>query len=178
MRSSTPDREQSPLARHTREGVLAASGKAEARPGDQVDDDARDEHLARPGGIVSPSRQTQARRVRPRSDPPLFRQSRLCCCVGGSLYVRVPVPVQLLQFGVEVRDFGFVALLLGSELLSRTAGAMLHWPGPSGAEATGLAPGSAAGGALISRCPPLTFGARETPAANSRTTPPRGPRDQ
>jgi AcrR family transcriptional regulator len=29
--------------------VLAASGKAEARPGDQVDDDARDEYLAGPG---------------------------------------------------------------------------------------------------------------------------------
>jgi hypothetical protein len=43
------DREQTPLARHTLEGVLAASGKAEARPGDQVNDDARDEHLARSG---------------------------------------------------------------------------------------------------------------------------------
>src|SRR6478672_6852676 len=47
--ASTLDREQPPLARHTLEGVLAASGKAEARPGDQVDDDARDENLARPG---------------------------------------------------------------------------------------------------------------------------------
>src|SRR6476469_9966753 len=38
--ASTLDREQAPLARHTLECVLAASGKAEARPGDQVDDDA------------------------------------------------------------------------------------------------------------------------------------------
>src|SRR6201985_2573500 len=47
--ASTLDREQPPLAGHTLEGVLAASGTAEARPGDQVNDDARDEHLARPG---------------------------------------------------------------------------------------------------------------------------------
>src|SRR6478736_8537232 len=47
--ASTLDREQPPLARHTLKGVLAASGKAEARPGDEVDDDARNEHLASPG---------------------------------------------------------------------------------------------------------------------------------
>src|ERR1700722_2116423 len=45
--ASTLDREQSPLACHTLEAVLAASGKTQARPGDQIDDDARDQHLAR-----------------------------------------------------------------------------------------------------------------------------------
>ncbi len=44
-----------PLARHTLDGVLAASGKAEARPGDQVDDDARDEHLAAPAACARTS---------------------------------------------------------------------------------------------------------------------------
>ena len=47
--ASILDREQPPIDRHALEGVLAASGKAEARPGDQVDDDARDKHLARHG---------------------------------------------------------------------------------------------------------------------------------
>src|SRR5262249_25681972 len=56
-RASALDRVQLPFTRHALEGVLAATDEDEPRPGDQIDDGPRHQHLPLAGGGGDPGRQ-------------------------------------------------------------------------------------------------------------------------